>query len=642
MARALKIAAWIFGGLLVLVVLAAGGVYFFATSDYLRAQIENRANQASGRQTKIGDLEVHWGRTTHITLRDVEVSNTDWGKAPHMFEAKAIDLDIRLWPLLWGKVVIPQITSDAPKIALERNAKGESNWSAEQSPAAVTTAKVVKPEERSEAPVIGLLRIRDGLVSYTDKAKKLDLKGKVNTALGAAAGSEQVELKLQGTLEGKPLALNFTGGSVIKLRETTQPYPVDLDISFGKTKLALKGQVEDPFQFKGADVTLDLKGPDLAEIFPLLGIPAPPTPPYHLSGKLSRSKDVWKMTDMSGQVGDSDLSGTVEIDKRGDRNFLKANLVSKRLDFDDLGPLVGIPPDTGKSNTASAEQKKKAQQTKQEGNLFPDQPLHVEKLREMDMDVTLDARKVTAAPYIPVQALKGHVKIDKGKAEVDPLDMAVAGGRLKGKLGLDASGETPKASANVDFNDFDLKTFFRDSQYFDTTAGKVDGRIDLAGQGRSLAKVFGSADGDAAIAMTGGSISELLVQLAGLDIGHALILYITEDHRIPIRCAMGRLAFRDGTASFDKTALDTTKSVIHVKGSTGLNTQAIDMKIVADAKDFSLLDIDAPIIVKGKLRDPAISIGKKVPIPLIEPGGAKDLNCQRMISETLAREKATQ
>jgi hypothetical protein len=105
---------------------------------------------------------------------------------------------------------------------------------------------------------------------------------------------------------------------------------------------------------------------------------------------------------------------------------------------------------------------------------------------------------------------------------------------------------------------------------------------------------------------------------------------------------MGRLAFRDGTATFDHTALDTEKSVIYVKGSTGLRTQAVDMKIIADAKDFSLLDIDAPVIVKGKLRQPAISIGEKVPIPLIEPGGAKDLDCQRMISETLARDKATQ
>ena len=51
--------------------------------------------------------------------------------------------------------------------------------------------------------------------------------------------------------------------------------------------------------------------------------------------------------------------------------------------------------------------------------------------------------------------------------------------------------------------------------------------------GRSLAQVMGGADGRVVVAMTGGSVSSLMVALAGLQLFDALILYVTGDNRIP-------------------------------------------------------------------------------------------------------------
>ncbi len=59
------------------------------------------------------------------------------------------------------------------------------------------------------------------------------------------------------------------------------------------------------------------------------------------------------------------------------------------------------------------------------------------------------------------------------------------------------------------------------------------------------------------------------------------------------------------------------------------------MDIFADAKDFSVLDVDAPVHLEGKIRAPEISIGKGVPIPLIEPGDAQDVNCEQLLGGKL-------
>ena len=160
----------------------------------------------------------------------------------------------------------------------------------------------------------------------------------------------------------------------------------------------------DPFQWTGADVQLSLSGHDLADIYPLLGIPGPPTPPYNISGKLHRESGVWKFVQSKWHVGDSDLTGDVLVDTRRKPGHLTAKLVSQKLVFADLAPLVGAPPDKPGGNV-SPQQRQTQQQLEATGDLFPNVPLKVEKLRAMNMDVTLDAKRVIAPAYLPVQAL---------------------------------------------------------------------------------------------------------------------------------------------------------------------------------------------------------------------------------------------
>ena len=313
--------------------------------------------------------------------------------------------------------------------------------------------------------------------------------------------------------------------------------------------------------------------------------------------------------------------------------MLNANLVSDNLDFDDLAPLVGAPPDT--DETASAEQKKIAAELEQKDELFPDLPLNVNLLDVMDMEVSLEAKKVKADNYFPITALTGTVTVRSGKATVDPLKIALAGGSLDGALSLDGSKKPSVAAANIKMRNLELKSFFKGSQFFDTTEGKVGADIDISGSGKSLAEVMGTSNGKTFFTMSGGAMSGLLVEAAGLDIAEALVLYVGDDARVPIRCAAGPIILEDGVAKFDRIIMDTTDSVLYIWGQSNLRKQTLVMDIFADAKDFSVLDMDAPVHLEGKIRAPEISIGKGVPIPLIEPGDAEDVHCEQLLEGKL-------
>ncbi|HNB27270.1 MAG TPA: hypothetical protein PLR41_09950 [Alphaproteobacteria bacterium] len=152
---------------------------------------------------------------------------------------------------------------------------------------------------------------------------------------------------------------------------------------------------------------------------------------------------------------------------------------------------------------------------------------------------------------------------------------------------------------------------------------------------RSLADVMGSADGDVRVIMDGGSISWLAVEPMGVDIGQALILYIEDDDKIPIRCTAGRITFVDGKAGFSPFIMDTTDSVLYLRGGADLKAQTPDMQVEADAKDFSLLDVNAPVAVRGKMGDPKVSIGPIEGFPLIEAGDAENIACGKLIQTVL-------
>ena len=53
----------------------------------------------------------------------------------------------------------------------------------------------------------------------------------------------------------------------------------------------------------------------------------------------------------------------------------------------------------------------------------------------MNMDVTLDAKRVVAPDYLPVQALNFRVLLNNGVATVKPLTLAlVSGGVITGEM----------------------------------------------------------------------------------------------------------------------------------------------------------------------------------------------------------------
>ncbi|MGH6912256.1 MAG: AsmA family protein, partial [Geminicoccales bacterium] len=242
--------AWVLGAVLALLS-AAVLALFVVDWNVLRDEAEGLLSAAAGREVRIESLDVRPGWTTRVHLSGLTVANAAWGKADALAKVGEAEVAVRIWPLLRGQLEFREIVLIRPVIALEEGAEDRANW--DLSAPAEAAGEVVEPEERSEFPAIGRLVLRDGRLSYRSPSRSLALDGTVATGEGDVAGADRIELSLDGTLEGRPLKLRFQGGSILQLRDEARPYPLNLDVTFGKTRVRADGTARAPLAMRDLD-----------------------------------------------------------------------------------------------------------------------------------------------------------------------------------------------------------------------------------------------------------------------------------------------------------------------------------------------------------------------------------------------------
>ena len=580
---------WLAGTALLLLVL----VLALADASWLRGPVERRIEAATGREAHIGALAVDWGWPPRVLLDDVRLGNAPWATQGDMLQARGVRFEVAPWPLLGGRLVLPSLALDAPELLLERNDQGVGNWE-------------FGTDDDGEGVAVGALQVRKGTLRLREHGQDTDLRLAVHSGEPAEGGAAPLLLEGEGRYRAQPFSLEGRVDSPLELRRQGQGYRIDLTARAGGTVAQAQGTLTPPLDLQDFGVDFSLRGPTLQSLQTLLGLSFPDTPPYDVHGRLSRVGEVWRFRDFEGRIGDSDLSGRVTVDLAGERPHLEAKLRSDRLDLDDLGPTIGGAPGTGEGETASKAQAALAAERAAQGRLLPDRAFRLQALRAMDADVTLDAAQVSTRK-VPVSAMSVTLHLKDGVLTLEPLSFAAAGGRIAGDVRLDASVEPIATRADLQVRGLELPRLFRDSELGQRSLGTIAGTVELSGRGNSIADMLAHADGRAGAVMGRGRVSNLVLELAGLDIAEALGFLLTEDRTVPVRCAFAEFAIEDGVMQASALVFDTTDTVVHGEGTINLGAERMDLVLHPRPRDSSIAALRVPLEVTGSLRDPDIS-----------------------------------
>ncbi len=491
---------------------------------------------------------------------------------------------------------------------------------------------------------------------------KLDLKLRDRIVVVDATGEGKFR-------DFEPLSFEVHAGSDETLKNPRARYPVDLSLQAGDSKASVKGTLDHPLDATGLDVDLALQGPDLQDLGSVLKLPLPATPPYDLKGRVSHQPDHerWNLVAIRGTVGDSDLEGDVSLELAGARPTVVADLKSKRLDFDDLGVLVGAPPDTQPGETASEAQRQEAAAAKAGPQILPDKPFNLPDLRRIDARVKFEAETVQARK-LPLQNLKLELTLEDGKLRLDPLRLEVADGQLEAVAGLDGAGEVPHGDLDLSLKQIKLNQLLSrfniklaDLKLEKEGVGTFGGRARLTANGNSVHDLAASADGDLAVVMGGGQINAQIIKSIGLDVGQTLGLLLTLKDEggatmVPMQCLIGRFGVHQGVMQVKALILETSDSTITGQGQIDLGQETLGLQLLAHPKDASVLTASTPVRIEGTLQHPkidvvspelkqkglaALALGVLLPVvgallPFFEPGEAKGSNCGDLLQAARA------
>ncbi len=589
-----------------LIVVAVVAVIVLWDWNWFRPLAEARASALLGRPVTIGNLAVQLGWEPLVAADDIAIGNPpEFPAGSQTAHVDRVAARVELMDLLHGALVIPAVVVDHPVGDFHRGPSGTPNWA----------FKLAGGSSRTP-PRLGGLVINQGNIHLADPTLRADVQLAVSTE-AAPDGEPRLVVTGRGSYANQPITARFVGGSVLALRDPSKPYPVDLQLANGATRITLKGTVEQPLTLGGAQLALDLQGPDMAQLFPLTGVPFPETQAYHVSGALDYAAGKIRFRRFAGTVGSSDLEGDFAVDPGPERPVVTATLASRRVVLADLAAFIGSTP--GKSGAPTETPRQKQERAAQEASprLIPDLPLNLPKIKAADVHLSYKGARIESQST-PLDDLEARLAIDNGKITLDPLSFGVGQGRIVSTIALDARDGAVHAVADVDFRQVDVRRLMAATHTFGG-AGTIGGRMRVDGTGRSLSEVLGSGNGELRLFMTGGDLSALLVDLAGLDLGNALTSALGLPTRTPVRCMVGDFGLAQGQLGIRTFLIDTTEANIVAKGGINLRDEKTDVQVTTDPKHPSIGSLAAPIDITGPLKSPGI---KPDPGVLAARGGA--------------------
>lgn len=627
-----------------LVLLALVLLVVFFPWDWLRGPLNRYVSEQSGRKFEITrKLDVELGRTTRLLADGIEFANPPWARDPYLVKAEAAEIQIRLWPLLRGNIELPLVSLQKPELGLQIEPDGKRTWSLGKD-----------TSDESKVPVIGQLLIDQGVLTYLAKAEGADIRAEVG--LAAEASSDMpLSYKAKGKWKGEPFTAQGRTGGVLQLSaDTAGTFPLEIDAVAGPTRLKAKGTVTNLAEFGSIDAKFELQGRSLADLYKLVGVVLPGTPPYKLRGQLNKQGQSWAVNQINGVLGKSDLTGALTFHNTKPVPLLTGKVQSRLLDFEDLGPIIGISSDNAPPSMAKAVETPQKRPARA-GRVLPDAKLDFARLKAMNAAVSYSAAKIVHVKALPLDRLSANIKLDNGVLQLDPLKLGVAGGELAGRLAINSKVSPTVIETRLDARAIELNRLFPTIQTTKSSLGRISGQVDLKGSGSSTAQVLASSSGNVAFLMGAGEISNILLEYMGLDGGEIIKFLVRGDRNVRLRCAAAAFDVQKGLMASKAIVLDTVDTVIDGAGTVSLADETLNIRLNPSPKDASILSLRSPLTIGGTFGAPtaapdkgalagragiALALGAINPLlalaATIETGPGKDADCRQVIQQAAA------
>jgi AsmA protein len=199
--RSLRVAAYVIGGLMGLIVIALVAVLIFVNPNDYRADIEQLVERQTGRElTLSGDLKL-----SVFPWIALETGAASLGEAPGFGDEPFVSIQqarvsVRFWPLLRGSIEIGNVRLAGARIRLITDEQGRNSWA--DLGGESDAASSAQPSTAMQLPTIAGLEIRDAAVTLDNRQdKSKQVIRDFNLTTGRLQSGQPFELQTDFTLD---------------------------------------------------------------------------------------------------------------------------------------------------------------------------------------------------------------------------------------------------------------------------------------------------------------------------------------------------------------------------------------------------------------------------------------------------------
>ncbi|UCE53052.1 MAG: AsmA family protein [Desulfobacterales bacterium] len=614
---------WILGTFAVVVIgLFVSISIIVASYDYnkLKPKITQAVKKATGRELTLGgEIDLKIGLRPKLAIQNVAFQNAPWGSEPQMAILKRLEVQIALFPLIKGDILVRRLILVDPKFMLEINKSGESNLEFETSKEAKPKPKKEKENEESKS-VSQVFMLNEIIIHKAQLIFKDHHAGRTQTLnldkliLKTKVFGKPADIEMNGAYNKIPFSVSGSLGALNGLMDPAKPWPVELTAQAMNAKISLKGTIKDPLSLQGIDLNVNLQAENLASFEKTAGEPLPVKGPFRLSGHIvASSPKIVKISEFSAKLSDSQMNGLIAIDQSAKRPRIEAKLSSERLD---LRLLMAQDQPVDNANSQSAKTKSKP------GKVFSSTPLQLDALNQFDASIHLRITQLLL-PRIAIENMDTNVNLENGHLKIQPFDATIGDGKLTGNLDLNARNKEPTLATLLKIEELDLGNMLKDLDITDAADGKINADIRATSRGNSVAALMAELSGHTQVLMSEGLINTRYIKMIGADLRASLFRLFNplkeKQQFAQINCFVCRFNIENGMADSKVFLMDTNRMTVAGVGQINLKTEQLNFGLQPKPKEgigtettgkvsVSLSEFAKPFRLGGTLANPALAI----------------------------------
>ncbi len=310
--------------------------------------------------------------------------------------------------------------------------------------------------------------------------------------------------------------------------------------------------------------------------------------PIEVAATLENRGTQYAMPSLEIVYGKSDLTGSGTLSLEG-RPSLQAQFASRQIDLrsaiegmdsaeEEAGPLV-----------------------------FTADPLPIEGLRSIDADIQILAEKVLVSDAIVISDMTIALTLIKGDLHLTNLSGTTFGGTVKGQARFNGSQTPAVASATLAVDDLDYGKVLEAMDISEDVDGTISMNIDLTGRGGSPRAIASGLNGKTEIVAVDGVITNRLLAIVATGLERILTPIMGGASDTKLNCFVSRMNIRNGLATSQTFAVDSTTFTVAGEGTIDLRTERIDLIFDTKTREAALVSLAVPFRVRGTLANPNAS-----------------------------------